>query len=468
MKKFFFLILFIIPIFSTAQTQIGNILNGIESSDKFGISISLSSDGNTLAIGAPFANSEGTGSVTIYQNKNGIWSQLGDILKGISNGDYFGNSVSLSSDGNILAIGAPFTFTRGSVTIYQNQSGNWIQIGNTLNGINTNDIFGKSISLSSDGNTLAIGSPFANGNLGYVSVYQNQSGNWNQIGSRLNNINTNNTIIISVSLSSDGNILAVGAPSTNSVGSVIIYQNQSGNWIQIGNTLNGINIGDYFGKSISLSSDGNTLAVGAPVNNNNTGYVSVYKNNSGNWTQIGNTLNGININETFGNSVSLSSDGNILAIGVPSTNSTGSVMIYKNNSGVWTRIGSTLTGVALNSFFGSSVSLSSDGSIVAIGAYGENSFSGAVRIYDVSSVLNIADPMVNANFSIYPNPVKDHFSVKLNNTYILQKVSIYNILSQKILEQNTNTINTSKLSKGLYYVKVEINKGIGVKKIIIE
>ena len=77
-----------------------------------------------------------------------------------------------------------------------------------------------------------------------------------------------------------------------------------------------------------------------------------------------------------------------MAIGVSAADNTGvnkgGVYIYQYISGTWTQIRSTIYGEAANDQSGSSVSLSSDGSTVAIGARyndGTASDAGHVRVY---------------------------------------------------------------------------------------
>jgi hypothetical protein len=369
---------------SGAWTQKGSTLNGTSQNSYFGQSVSLSSDGLILAVGAPIANST-TGYVNIYEFVSGAWTQKGSTLNGTSQNSYFGNSVSLSSDGLILAVGAPIANSNiGYVNIYEFVSGAWTQKGSTLNGTAGSN-FGQSVSLSSDGLILAVGTPAASTFTGYVEIYEFVSGAWTQKGSRLNGT-ANSVFGLSVSLSSDGLILAVGAPGANSnTGYVEIYEFVSGAWTQKGSTLDGT-ANSGFGNSVSLSSDGLILAVGAPIANSSTGYVKIYEFVSGAWTQKGSTLD-----ETagifFGYSVSLSSDGLILAVGTPYANSTGYVEIYEFVEGNWTKKGSRLTGNA-GSYFGYSVSLSSNGLILAVGAPIANSNTGYVNAYSISYPSN--------------------------------------------------------------------------------
>ena len=109
--------------------------------------------------------------------------------------------------------------------------------------------------------------------------------------------------------------------------------------------------------------------------------------------QIGHDIDGEAAYDYSGSSVSLSSDGSIVAIGAKENDGNGTesghVRIYQNISGTWTQIGDDIDGEAARDYSGSSVSLSSDGSVVAIGAYGNDgngSDSGHVRIYQTATI----------------------------------------------------------------------------------
>ena len=88
--------------------QIGQDIDGEAADDNSGISVSLSSDGNTVAIGALYNDGNGNdaGHVRIYENIGGSWSQIGQDIDGVAADDTSGISVSLSSDGNTVAVGA--------------------------------------------------------------------------------------------------------------------------------------------------------------------------------------------------------------------------------------------------------------------------------------------------------------------------------------------------------------------------
>jgi hypothetical protein len=165
-------------------------------------------------------------------------------------------------------------------------------------------------------------------------------------------------------------------------------------WEILGHAIDGEAANDYSGWSaVSLSADGNTVAIGAPNNDgsgNNSGHVRVYKYNGSVWLKLGLDIDGEAINDNSGYSVSLSADGTIVAISAiyndGSGNDSGQVRVYKYSdiSLNWQQLGQDIDGEASNDNSGYSVSLSADGNTVAIGApYNDASGndSGQVRVY---------------------------------------------------------------------------------------
>ena len=93
---------------------------------------------------------------------------------------------------------------------------------------------------------------------------------------------------------------------------------------------------------------------------------------------------------------------------------------------------------------------------------------GLVASYSLNcSILGIADNRV-LDFGLYPNPVKNTFTIKLDNSAVLQQVIIYTMLGQAILTSNEPIVNTSYLVSGYYLVEVITNLGKTTKKIVIE
>ncbi|KGO89892.1 T9SS type A sorting domain-containing protein [Flavobacterium suncheonense] len=490
MKKFYFLLLLHSAI-SIAQTQIGSDINGEAANDWSGYSVACSSDGSIIAIGG--RNNDGNGAdsghVRVYQNISGVWTQIGADIDGEAAGDFSGGSVALSADGSIVAIGAHRNGgvgnASGHVRVYQNISGVWTQIGADIVGEAFYDESGCSVSLSSDGSIVAVGASYNAGSngisSGHVRVFRNISGVWTQIGADIDGEAAGDRSGLAVALSSDGTIVAIGSPYSDvngtDSGQIRVFQNVAGVWTKIGANING-ETDIHLGFSIDLSADGGILASGAPFSNeygNNTGHVRVYQNISGVWTQIGANIVGEAALDRSGDSVALSDDGSILAIGAYQNDGNGSnsgqVRIYRNLSGVWTQTVPDIDGEAADDYSSyNSVALSSDGNIVVIGGYlndGNGSNSGHVRVFDLTAVL-ASDTFVQSNFSVYPNPSNGIVTIALDNPLQLEKVNIYNQLGQLVKTAATSVINTTALAKGIYYVEVVTNQGKATKKIIVE
>ena len=271
-------------------SQRGVDIDGLQLVDRAGESVALSSDGSVLAVGIPGDDGNGTnsGTVRVYAWNGSSWSQRGLDIDGESANDESGNSVALSSDGSVLAIGAPTNdgggISAGHVRVYTWNGSAWSQRGDDIDGIGTNDFSGDSVALSSDGSILAVGAPSSDlTDSGYVRVYQWSAGAWSQRGSDINGEAAADRSGISVALSSDGSVLAIGAYQNDGNGSnsghVRVYQWSAGAWSQRGSDINGEATGDNSGHSVSLSSDGSVLAIGAPYNSGaatNSGHVRVY------------------------------------------------------------------------------------------------------------------------------------------------------------------------------------------------
>ncbi|WP_444898297.1 FG-GAP repeat protein [Microbulbifer sp. VAAC004] len=396
----------------------------------FGV-LDLSGDGNTLAVGAFYENSGTTGingdqtntdapqsgAVYVFTRLDGAWTQNAYIkASNTSPYDLFGRSLSLSDDGRLLAVGAPFedsstTGINGDQTDptvilgIPDESGTWQiednnesqEIGNTVNSgavyvfshiddtwvqeayikaSNTGllDEFGISVSLSGDGTTMAVGATGEDSKAvgingeqsnddalysGACYVFSRTDGNWaQQAYIKASNSDYDDEFGLSVDLSANGNILAVGANNEDSnaigtdgdlsnnaakdSGAAYVFARADGQWAQQAYLkASNSDASDNFGESVSLTADGRTLVVGAPregsiakgvggdQNNNNAenaGAAYMFALVDGTWLQktylkAGNT----DANDAFGFSVNLSADGDTLAIGAPneSSSSTG-------------------------------------------------------------------------------------------------------------------------------------------------
>ncbi len=381
----------------------------------------------------------------------GKWgSALGQIKK-ISNGassasninvslnkdDYFGSSISLSDDGSKMAVGAGGADgKKGAVYLYEVSGSTWgdtvaqnKKIANnvTITGYNgsAKDLalsgqFGSSVSLSKDGSKLAVGAFGYDSYKGAVYLFTVGGAKWGDTITESEEIlthdaniivnNSNTTLALSnndnfgagVSLSGDGNKLAVGAMKLGDEGAVYLFTIGGVKW---GDTItqkkNFTHAGssDSFGKSVSLSDDGGRLAVGASshrigLNRKGAVYLFTVDWSNGNTVEklkIADDLQGVSLanNDNFGFGVSLSNDGTMLAVGAIADDTgdldRGAVYLYTVTWGnspttilqVKKITTNDITGGLKNADnFGSAVSLSAYGTKLAVGAYSDDGVIG--------------------------------------------------------------------------------------------
>lgn len=313
---------------ATGLTQLGYFkASNTDINDHFYVP-ALSADGNTLAIGAPGEGSSATGvggnqadnsmpnsgAVYIFRRVAGVWSQEAYIkASNPGPGDYFGAVVSLSDDGNSLAVGAWYedsaatgidgngaddtAMDAGAVYVFRRVGVAWSQEAYVkASNAGASDSFGITVDMSGDGSTLAVGAQWEDSNAtgiggdqsnnsisnaGAAYVFVRSGMTWVQEAYiKAMNSDTLDNFAHSVSLSADGNTLAVGAynEGSNAVGiggdpfnnlapgsgAVYVFSRSMATWTQEAYIKSG-NAGgnDRFGIWVDLSADGNTLAATA-------------------------------------------------------------------------------------------------------------------------------------------------------------------------------------------------------------
>jgi hypothetical protein len=451
---------------------------------EFGSSVAISGDGTTLAIGAPEEDSIatgingdpvvddtdtaiGSGAVYLFTRDGDSWVQQAYFkASNAQAGDAFGFAVSLSDDGQTLAVGATDEDSgingeqadnslqrAGAVYVFTNSASGWTQQGyikasTPVSGAN----FGKQVSLSASGDRLAISGGgvylFALGGSGWAeqaSVTATDSEGTDDFG-------------ISLELSGDGGTLVVGAPGedssstgidgdsdnndTRAAGAAYVFSYNGSTWSQQAYLKAPVtDTGDEFGTDVSLSADGNTVVVTAPTedsnatgvngsssNNNreNSGAVFMFERQGSVWSQSGYfKASNSAPNDKFGYKVALSGDGQTLVVsaaledsiarginGSQGDNSAsappGAVYVFRdgdsgwfqlsyvkasNTDGGWEQPACFLYCNDLNDEFGRSLSISNDGMSLLVGAPWENSadatdqeddtapYAGAVYLY---------------------------------------------------------------------------------------
>ena len=391
---------------TTDWMQVANDIVGEAMGDLSGFQISMSCDGSIVAVGAGQndGNGDRAGHARVYRltttaNSTTEWQQMGADLDGENELDWFGYSVSLAADGLRIAIGARFNDNAngnntGHVRVYDyDEAAGWTQVGQDIIGEAGGDQSGRAVSMNAEGTRVAIGASANDGSgldAGHVRVYELDGTTWTQVGADIDGEDEGDRFGRAVALSADGNKVVIGAYTNNATGEdaghARVYELVSGNWTQMGEDIDGSAPGDWFGLAVDIAGD--RIVVGAPGNNDRflPGVSLVYEFIDGAWIQLGEDLDG-------GYSVSLSEDGSRVAVGdylgFNGGINAGHVNVYEydGSNSTWVLLGSEISGEQ-GELSGTSVSLSADGDRVAISSpvYGDATLGGevgATRVYDL-------------------------------------------------------------------------------------
>lgn len=476
--------------------MLGAEINGTTVGAETGYGVSINNNGNTIAIGSPLQN-----KVRVYDlNVSNNWAQRGSDVTIFTSqsAQRAGHAVSLSGDGGVVAMGAP---TGNKVWVYDIDpvGGLGLLSGNPLTLPGT--YAGGSVELDDEGNTLVVGGYKANSEKGQVYVYDFIGTSWVQRGLSLNGLNNYDQFGFDVSISNDGNTIAVGSKgwdgnpdnSTYEIGRVVIYDWNGSSWVQRGMSIEGSNIFDQCGYSICLSGNGNRIAVGYRGNSTafqSAGHVRIFDWDGSAWQQNGDPIYGNAISAYAGHSVGLSDNGSILAIGSSQgsgplnqwTNHEGIVRIYEgtclvSSTGI-SQNGNTLTAAAANASYQwidcdngnqpianansqSFVPSSAGNYAVQITESGCTQTSACMAV----QITGLEERMVN-DFSVFPNPSSDRITV--SSSSFVQEIQLFDAAGKWVLSNgNSNTSDLSTLAPGVYQVRIRFEDGqLGFSKVL--
>ena len=341
----------------TVHTQMGTTLPQ-PSSVALGESMALSADGKRLILGAYNCPQCNNSFAQVYNWNGTDWDQLGATLDGDTTTDNFGEYVSISSDGNRIAVAGYSNDNAngadaGHVKVFDWDGTTWNSVGSPILGDKANDKFGyRGLHLSGDGNSMVI--PSFRG--GYLHTYNWNGIKWNKTGSITIVPNSTSEIPGQVYLSMDGNRLAVGSISDGTNGQVKIYDWNGTSWIQF-TSIDGS--AKLFGCTIDFSRDGKKLVVGEKASS----LTRVYDLSGSSAVQIGSDIDFSGQQAAFfWRYVSISDDGN--RVGIPVVTKKLGVFDWDGTS--WNQLGEDVLATGL---MGESFDMSSDGKIMAAGGH---------------------------------------------------------------------------------------------------
>lgn len=385
----------------------GQVLQGSQASEQFGSSVALSTNGNTLAVGAIRPSDlfgrvfDGYVQVLSFDDASAQWMPMGEILQNEEDGDDYGYSVSLSADGRTLAASviANNLSGRGNgqarVFRYDEPSMKWEQVGQDQ----FTGFWHDNVVLSDDGNTVAFvrNTDVTGENTAVVSHFI--GGEWKPLGQELGGL-PGGVSVTFIDLSADGRTVAIGGDAYDANTLVVLggiirilrYNEDADAWETLGQDVFGLHTYDGFGAAFALNADGTMLVAGAANHNtddlSNAGQVRVleYDETAGQWYPRGQAIVGEEESEMLGSSVAISADGGTVAVGSPSGQGHLQVYVFDDATKSWMSLGGALEGTADDDKFGYAVALSDDGQSVVGSSRlhdsnGED--AGQVRVYRI-------------------------------------------------------------------------------------
>lgn len=381
-----------------------------------GQSTTMSADGTLMAVGSPYATSGGkseAGVVTIYSRDAAdvAWSKASEFGAASAYEEgHFGSSVSLSGDGNTLVVGAPQQNGKGAAIIFRRTDGVW-DTGKTLGFVaNVNDGVGTSVSISSNGKVVAVGAPYqstSKNNVPYtkagrVWIYEDVAGVWTlRTPVTASILQNDESFGRSVAVSGDGTDIVVGIPNYDMYseakkavqadsGRAELFRRSGNTWSFSYHLTDETTIlaNALVGSSVAFSSDGTTIAVGAAgygTTAASVGAVVTFKKLNNGWSRTATLLSNDYPSAQAGTSLALSSNGEYLAVGSPGYNAgDGAVQLMKRTDTgydvAYAYTDATDAGNAIE--LGRAVAMSSDAMVIAGGAPSSANFTGAMRMFD--------------------------------------------------------------------------------------
>lgn len=463
--------------------QFGQDILGESRNNLLGASLSMNSIGNRIGIFSAFVDGDDRGQVKVFEYNNGSWELIGSPILGLPSFDGQGaGMVQLNNQGDRVIFSSPFSSSNslessGTVRVFELQNNEWIQVGQDLSGSEADDLFGYSVDINAIGDIIIIGAREFNINSreGYVRTYSLQGNTWTQMNQQLDGALDESGFGNAVSIDASGTriaILAEGDSNNNTVnGYIQVFESQSNSWVQLGNNIVGEFPEDSLGTTLTigqnpldLTDDGNIVAFGGSRSTDDVGYVKVEQFQEDSWVSRGTTVIENSSNTSFGLSVSINNDGNLMVVGSPFTTNSGQGMIsiYDYANDVWQKSVPNILGPESNGNFGFANAMNSAGSTLVSSAplFDGNDFGlGLVRSYGAEPTLSVNTVDALKDIRLYPNPNAGSFKIQFPTFISKINITVSNTIGQNVYSksyQNKKDISINQIfTPGLYIVTIQ-------------
>lgn len=340
----------------------------------FGIALDVTPDGSTAIVGAQQHNFN-RGGAYVFQRGSTGWTKTADLtIPGLQFGDSYGNAVAISADGTWAFIGeVGWQQLTGRVLVFHHVAGVWQSMGKLVSpDPEPFTHFGDSISIDAAGDEAVIGELGAGGFVGRAYVFgRDPDGTWSmrqELAAQEPPAAGQLDFGTSVSLSSDGSTALVGANVYKAAaGAAYVFRNEGGQWVEVGKLMAGVpQVGADFGTSVSLDADGTTALVGAVYEDDAVGAAYVFTDVHGAWVQAARVS--VSDADQFGNAVALNASGTEMVVGAEASQTTGTAYLYSSGTGGWVRTNVLRPSVTDRALFGVAVSMDAIGDEAVVGA----------------------------------------------------------------------------------------------------
>jgi hypothetical protein len=290
--------------------------------DLFGLTVSLSGDGQTALVGAPGRT---IGAAYVFVEHGGKWSEQQELDSPAGSAqDSYGGSVTLSGDGATALVGA-YTGNglRGIVYSYARRGDGYVRDGQiTAPDGTAGDAFGAAVSLSGLGNVALIGAPDHNGDAGAAYLFAHGAPSWREQREFQDPVAPGEAYGFSVSEAADGLTGVVGAPLADSAqgAAYVVSELDSSQHTLVGSATPATSL---FGLSVSIDALAGRVLVGSPSANFGEGAAFIFGRAGGGWAQSQELVpTNPGGSDAFGYAVALDDLGNVALIGAPGRNGT--------------------------------------------------------------------------------------------------------------------------------------------------